>query len=50
MYHPRLFVGATRIRLCLMIKEGVLLASSRRFIFGGSVIALGLTKKSLFVL
>ena len=35
----------TRIRLGLMIN--VLLASSRRLIFGGPVIALGLTEKSL---
>ena len=33
---------------CLMINAGMLLASSRRFIFGGPVIALGLTGRSLF--
>ena len=32
---------------CLMIKAGMLLASNRRLIFGGPVIALGLTGKSL---
>ena len=34
--------------LGLMINAGILLASSRRLIFGGPVIALGLTMKSLF--
>ena len=37
----------TRINLCFMIKEGMLLASSRRLIFGEPVIALGLIGKSL---
>ena len=37
----------TRISLGLMINAGVLLASSRRLIFGGPVIAPGLTGKSL---
>ena len=37
----------TRINLSLMINAGMLLASSRRLIFGGPVIALGLTGKSL---
>ena len=36
-----------RISLGLMINDGVLLASGRRIIFGGPVIALGLTGKSL---
>ena len=36
----------TRINLGLMINAGMLLASSRRFIFGGPVITLGLTGKS----
>ena len=31
-----------------MINAGVLLASSRKFIFGGPVIVLGFTRKSLF--
>ena len=37
----------TKINLGLMINAGMLLASSRRLIFGGPVIALGLTGKSL---
>ena len=37
----------TRINLGLMINAGMLLASSRRLIFGGPVIALGLTGKSV---
>ena len=36
------------ISIGLMINAGMLLASSRRLIFGGPVIALGLTGKSLF--
>ena len=40
-------VCATRINLGLMINAGMLLASSRRLIFGVPVIALGLTGKSL---
>ena len=39
--------GATRTSLGLMINAGMLLASSRRLIFGGPVIDLGLTGKSL---
>ena len=35
------------ISLCLMINAGMLLTSSRRLIFGGPVIALWLTTKSL---
>ena len=41
-------IRLTRISLGLMINAGMLLASSRRLIFGGPVIALGLTGKSLF--
>ena len=37
----------TRISLGLMINGGTLLASSRKLIFGGPVIALGLTGKNL---
>ena len=37
----------TRINLGLMINAGMLLASSRRLIFSGPVITLGLTGKSL---
>ena len=37
----------TRLSLGLMINEGMLLTSNRRLIFGGPVIALGLTGKSL---
>ena len=37
----------TRINLGLMINAGMLLASSRRLIFAGPVIALKLTGKSL---
>ena len=47
MYQPRSSVCVTRISLGLMINAGMLLASSRRLIFGGDVIALGLTGKSL---
>ena len=45
---PRSSVRVTRISLYLMINAGMLLASSRRLIFGGTVIAFGLTGKSLF--
>ena len=45
---PRSPVCVTRISLGLMINAGMILASSRRLIFGGPVIALGLTGKSLF--
>ena len=38
---------ATRISHGLMIAAGMVLASSRRLIFGGPVIALGFTRKSL---
>ena len=38
---------ATRISLGLMINAGMLLASRRMLIFGGPVIALGLTGNSL---
>ena len=47
MYQPRSSVCVTRINLGLMINAGMLLASSRSLIFGGPVIALGLTGKSL---
>ena len=40
-------VCATRISLGFMINAGILLASSRKLIFGGPVIALGFTGKSL---
>ena len=40
-------MGVIRISLGLMINAGMLLASSRRLIFVGPVIALGLTWKSL---
>ena len=43
---PRLFVCAARISLGLIISEGALVASSRRLIFGGPVIASGFTGKS----
>ena len=42
-YVPTKAVCETRISLGLMINAGMLLASSRRPIFGGPVIALGLT-------
>ena len=45
MFQPRSFVCITRISFGLMINAGVLLASSRRLIFGGPMIALGLTGK-----
>ena len=48
IFQPRSFVCVTRLSLGLMINAGMLLASSRRLIFGGPVIALGLTGKSLF--
>ena len=41
---------ATRIRFSLMINVDVLLASSWGLIFGGPMIGLGLTGKSLFAL
>ena len=44
---PRSSVCVTRISLGLMVNAGMLLASSRRLLFGGHVIALGLTGKSL---
>ena len=44
----KIIVCARRISLGLMINAGMLLASSRRLIFGGPVIALVLTGKSLF--
>ena len=47
MFQPRSFVCATRISLGLMVNAGMILTSSRRRIFGGTVIALGLTVKSL---
>ena len=46
MYQPRSSVCETRISLGLMINAPMLLASSRRLVFGGPVIALGLTGKS----
>ena len=45
LFQPRSSVCATRISLGLMINAGMLLASSRRLIIGGPVIALGLTGK-----
>ena len=39
----------TKINMCLMINAGMILASSRRLIFGGPVIALGLTAWEEFV-
>ena len=47
MYQPRSSMCITRINLGLMINAGMLLALSRRLIFGGPVIALVLTGKSL---
>ena len=44
---PRSSVCERRISLGLMINTGMLLASSRRLIFGGPVIALGLTGESV---
>ena len=46
MIQPRPSVCATMISLGLMINAGMLLASSRRLIFGGPVIVLRLTRKS----
>ena len=43
----KVIVCATRINLGLMINAGILLASSRRLIFGGPMITLGLIGKSL---
>ena len=40
-------MSVTRIYLGFMINAGMLLASSRRLIFGGPVIALGIIGKSL---
>ena len=48
MCQPMSSVCVTRKNLDLMINAGILLASSRRFSFGGPVIALALTGKSLF--
>ena len=47
MRQPRSSMCEIRISLGLMINAGILLASSRRLIFGGLLIALGLTVKSL---
>ena len=47
LFHPRSSVCATRISLGLMISAGMLLASTRRLIFGGPVISPGLPGKSL---
>ena len=47
LFQPRSSMYATSINLGLMINAGILLASSRRLIFGGPVILLGLTGKSL---
>ena len=49
MYQPRSSVYVTRISLGLMIYTDMLLTSSKRLIFGGTVIALELIGKSLFV-
>ena len=47
MFQPRSPVCVTRISLGFMINAGMRLASSRRVIFSGPVIALGLSGKSL---
>ena len=47
MYQPRSSVSVTRISLGLIINAGMPLASSRRLVFDGPVIARGLTGKSL---
>ena len=47
MYQPRASVCETRVHLGFIINAGMLLASSTRLIFGGPVITLGLTGKSL---
>ena len=47
MFQPRSSVCVTRTSNGLMINAGMLLASSQRLIFGGPVIALGLTGKNL---
>ena len=47
LFQPRSSVRATRISLGFMINEGMFSASNRRIPFGGPVIALGLTGKSL---
>ena len=46
LLQPRSSVCATRISLGFMINAGMLLASRRRLIFGGPVIALELIGKS----
>ena len=48
LFQPRLFMCATRIGLGLMINTSMLWASSTTLKFGGPVIALRLTAKSLF--
>ena len=48
MYQPRSSVYVARISLGSMIYANVLSTSSRRLIFGGPVIALGLIGKSFF--
>ena len=48
MYQSRSSVCATRNSLGLMINAGILLALSWRLTFGGPVIALGVTGKSLY--
>ena len=48
MFELRSSLCLTRISLGLIINACMLLASSRSLIFGGPVIALGLTGKSLF--
>ena len=40
-------MSATRISIDLMINAGILLSSRRMLIFGGPMIALGLTGKSV---
>ena len=47
MDQPSSSVCETRVSLGLMINAGMLLDSGRRIIFGGPVITLGLTGKSL---
>ena len=44
---PRSSVCATKINLGLVVNDGMLLASSRKLIFGGPMIAFGLTGMSL---
>ena len=47
MYKPKSSLCVTKIRFVMVINADMLLASSRRLIFGGPVIVLGLSGKSL---